>query len=74
MPKCKYSIHRVKDHRVLKHAIVVKLAQVSNLGNPPLVELEVVLLKAKGDGLQNATDNPDHKGRVMPIQRSQQDG
>lgn len=51
MPKCKDSIHRIEDHRVLKHAIVVELAQVPHLGNPPLVELEVILLKAKGDGL-----------------------
>lgn len=61
VPKCNDPIHRVKDHGVFKHAIVIKLAQVSNLGNPPLVELEVVLLKAEGDRLQNTADNPDHE-------------
>jgi len=44
MSKCHDLIHGVEDNGVFKHSIIVKLSQILNFRNAPLVELEVILL------------------------------
>ena len=38
------AVQCVKYHRRIDHLVVVKLAKVFDIGNPTLVELEIVLL------------------------------
>ena len=63
-------VHRVKDDWVFEHPVIVELAQILDLSNPPLVESEVVLLQPQSHGLDHLVNNPNDKGGVVPIERA----
>lgn len=46
MSKRHDAVHRVKDHRMVKHTEVVQLAKIFDLCNSSLVELEIILFQA----------------------------
>lgn len=59
---------------MFQHAIVVKLSQVFNLGDPALVESEIVLLESEADRLDQRVDDADHEFAMVPIQRAEENG
>ena len=73
MTKSQDSIKRIKDYRVIDHAIVVKLAQVFDFGNPSLVELEVILLQSKYNRFHDVVDDSDDEILVVTVQSTGQD-
>lgn len=66
-------VHYIKDHRVFQHSVVVEFSQVLDLGNSALVELEIILFEAEGNGLNHRVDNTDDKASVVPVDGAQQD-
>ena len=59
---------------MFQHAIVVKLSQVFNLGDPALVESEIILLESEADRLDQRVDDADHEFAMVPIQRAEENG
>jgi hypothetical protein len=66
-------IHGIEDHGMLEHPVVVKFPDILHLSDAPLVELEIILLKAKEHGLCDSIDDLDNKVTVVPLQCAQQD-
>lgn len=60
-------IHGVEDDWMFNHSVIVEFANVLDLGNPSLVELEVVLLQPEADRLHDSVDNPDDESWVVPV-------
>lgn len=71
--KCHNPVHGVKDDRMFKHAVVVKLAKIFHFCDTPLVEPVIVLLETKSHRLDYVVDHLDHKRRVIAIERAEQD-
>lgn len=67
-------VHYVEDHRVFEHPVVVQLAQKLDLCNSSLVELEVILLQAKANGLDDAINDPNDEISVVSVQSAEDDG
>ena len=67
MSKCHDLIHGVEDNGVFKHSIIVKLSQILNFRNAPLVELEVILFQAEADGFDDVVDHRDGEVRVIAV-------
>lgn len=67
-------VHGIEDDGVLKHAVVVKFAQILDFSNSTLRCSEVILLEAKYNGFNYIVDDANDKRRVIAIQCAQQDG
>ena len=74
MAKCHDLIHGIEYHWVLKHPVVVELAKVLDFSNPPLVELEVILLKAERDGLNYMVNDANDKLGMISVEGTQENG
>lgn len=66
--KCHYAIHCIEDHGVVNHAIIVKFAQVLDLGEPALVEFEIILLQAKCNAFENGVNNRNHEALMISVE------
>lgn len=71
--KCHNLVHGVKDDRMFKHAVVVKLAKIFHLCDAPLVEPVIVLLETKSHRLDYVVNHLHHKCRMIAIERAEQD-
>lgn len=69
--KCHNLVHGVKDDRMFKHAVVVKLAKIFHFCDTPLVEPVIILLEAKSHRLNYVVDHLNHKRRVIAIERAE---
>jgi hypothetical protein len=74
MPKCHDAIHGIKNHRMIKHAEVVQFAEVFDLCNPSLVELEIILFQAEDNVFQNVVNDCNDKILVVSIQGARENG
>lgn len=66
-------VQSVEYHWGVNHFVIVKFPQILHLGDPSLVELEVVLLEAQGDLLEYVVDNHNDEILVVTVERSNQD-
>lgn len=71
--ECDNSVQSVEYHWGVNHFVIVKFPQILHLGDPSLVELEVVLLEAQGDLLEYVVDNHYDEILVVTVERSNQD-
>ena len=66
-------IHCIKDNRMVDHTVVVKLAQIFDLGEPALVEFEIILLQAKRNAFENVVDDGDNETWMIPVESAGND-
>lgn len=59
---------------MLQHPIVIELSQEFDLGDTPLVELKIVVLKAEADGLEQRVDDTENELVMVSIQRTEENG
>ena len=57
---------------MLKHSVVIELSQILNFRNTPLVELKIILLQAKADGLNDVVDHRDGKIGMVAVYGAQE--
>ena len=57
---------------MLKHSVIVQLSQVLDFRNTPLVELEIILLQTKADGLDDVVDHRDSKIGMVAVYGAQE--
>jgi hypothetical protein len=65
-------VHRVENHRMIDHSIIVQLTKVLDLGNSSLIEFEIILLKTKRDVLNYVVDYRRYKVLMIPVQSADQ--
>jgi hypothetical protein len=58
---------------MFKHTVVIKLAKILDFGNTSLIEPVIILLETKRHRLDHVINNLDHKGRMVAIERAEQD-
>lgn len=74
MAECNNPVQCVEYYRRVDHLVVVQLPEVLDFGNALLVELELVLLEAQRNLLENVVYNSNHKVLVVSIERTDEDG
>lgn len=58
---------------MFKHTVVIKLAKILDFSNTSLIEPVIILLQTKRHRLDHVINNLDHKGRMVAIERAEQD-
>jgi hypothetical protein len=58
---------------MFKHTVVIKLAKILDFGNTSLIEPVIILLETERHRLDHVINNLDHKGRMVAIERAEQD-
>lgn len=61
-------VHDIEYDSVFDQTVVVDLCQVLDLRDAPLVVLEVMLLQASTDRLDNIVDHSDHEFCAIPVE------
>jgi hypothetical protein len=59
---------------MIKHAEVVKFAEVLDFGNSSLVELEIVLLQTENNVFQNIVNDCDDEVLMIAVQSARENG
>lgn len=73
MPKGDNAVQGIKDHWRIDHLVVVQLSKVLDLRNTSLVELEIILLQAKGNPFENIINNLDDEVLMVAVQSTGED-
>lgn len=74
MSECRDLEQSIEDDRRIYHAIDIELSKIPDLRDTSLVELEVIVLKAKRDVLQQVVNYADGEVLMVSIQCPQYDG